>query len=241
MVSRVLLSSIFLRSRLVQLGAYKSDEWFEKILDEFENGPDNLHNSMGLTETVLENMLGEWICKEKFNSKLQTRLRRLYLSSCKGSDFRFIVLNWESFIYETHIDYLTKEQQKSLFDFFYYWSEILWISYQSNQVQKNQSFQLLFNVRLYQLSKVFQGFPSHWKLNNLYIHNVLAHSSEYFSKTDLLLLSCEFGEQAFSRLSQFVSTKSNHKIQDLYQNFLIYEQTSLQVAKTITKDPSSSS
>jgi hypothetical protein len=127
-----------------------------------------------------------------------------------------------------------------LFDFFHYWSEVLWISYQNHSVQQNRSFQLLFNVRLYQLSTIFQNFPSHWKLNNLYIHNVLAHSSEYFEKTDLLLLSCEFGEQAFSRLTHFVKTKSNHKIQDLYKIFLIYEQTSLLVSRQI-KDASSSS
>jgi len=132
---------ICLRSRLIQLGAFKGDEWFNKLLDEFILSPDIFHNSMGLSESVLENILREWLDKDKFNVQLQNQLRRLYLSSCKGSDFRYIVLNWKSFILETHLDELTKEQQQNLFNFFEYWSEILWISYQSHKVQQNISFQ----------------------------------------------------------------------------------------------------
>jgi hypothetical protein len=55
----------------------------------------------------------------------------------------------------------------------------------------------------------------------------------------LFLLSCEYGEQDFSRLTHLVKTKSNHKIQDLYKNFLIYDQTSLMVANKIGKYASS--
>jgi len=37
------------------------------------------------------------------------------------------------------------------------------------------------------------------------------------------LASCELGEQAFARFSYFSKTCSNHKIKDLFSNFLIQE------------------
>eukprot|EP01091_Cochliopodium_minus_P013755 TRINITY_DN450_c0_g1_i1.p1 TRINITY_DN450_c0_g1~~TRINITY_DN450_c0_g1_i1.p1 ORF type:complete len:155 (-),score=18.44 TRINITY_DN450_c0_g1_i1:16-480(-) len=77
--------------------------------------------------------------------------------------------------------------------FFKVWSEIVWISYQSHKTQKCTSFQLLFKCRLFELTHYFQKFPSHWNLDNLYIHNVLSHYSSFFSGHDLLLVSTENG------------------------------------------------
>jgi hypothetical protein len=82
---------------------------------------------------------------------------------------------------------------------------------------------MLYNARLFQLSSIHYHFPEHWKLNNLYIHNVFAHLEKFFAKTDLLLVSCEQGEQAFARFTRFAKSNSNHKIRDLYSNFLIQE------------------
>eukprot|EP01091_Cochliopodium_minus_P009618 TRINITY_DN2401_c0_g2_i1.p2 TRINITY_DN2401_c0_g2~~TRINITY_DN2401_c0_g2_i1.p2 ORF type:complete len:100 (+),score=11.40 TRINITY_DN2401_c0_g2_i1:911-1210(+) len=83
----------------------------------------------------------------------------------------------------------------------------------------------LFRVKLYQLSRVLQQFPPHWKLNNLYIHNVIAHSTDFFSICDLLLVSCEKGEQAFARLTRYARTKSN-QVKHFYLNFLVDESLS---------------
>ncbi len=178
---------------------------------------------MGLTKTVLSCFISEWLDQNKFEQKLQKLLRRYSLSDCKGSDLRYLMLNWRQFIIPSQLETLTKKQQSSMYSFLKYWSEVLWFSYQSHKVQRNKSFRLLFKCRIFQLINVFQKFPSHWELHNLYVHNVLAHYADFFDKTDLLLCSTEQGEQSFARWVRFSKNCSNHDIKVLFENFLFQE------------------
>jgi len=211
---------VALRAHLIRLAKYESDEWFLKLLDEFLISPDILHNGMGLTKTMLSCFTKEWLDNDKFTERLRTLLRRNSISACKGSDLRYLVLNWESFINPSQL-ILTTEQQELMYNFFEYWSEIVWISYQNHKVQKLKCFQLHLKCRIYQLINIFQRFPPHWHLNNLYVHNVLAHYSNFFDKTDLILVSTEQGEQSFARWVRFSRTKKQSSNQISLQKFLV--------------------
>jgi len=218
------------RQRMIELGKY-DEKTFAQTLESFLVCPDILHNCMGLTESVLEGFVQDgWLNSTKLKERLRKLLRRNFLSEWKGSDLRFLVLNWKKFIIPSQVSSLTVKQSDLMHSFFKVWSQVLWVSYQNHKVQNQTAFQFLFQSRIFQLADLLKQFPKSWKLNNLYVHNVLAHFGNFFHKTDLLLVSCEQGEQAFATLSRFSKTRSNHKIRDLYLNFLIYEHFSQKAA-----------
>jgi len=126
------------------LGAFENENAFKTLLDNFLISPDILHNIMGLSDTILQNLIDDhWINVEIFNSKLRVFLRREFLSSCKGLDLRYIVLNWEQFIIPSQVPTLLETQQELLHKFFLIWSEIVWISYQNHKVEQKLCFRML--------------------------------------------------------------------------------------------------
>jgi hypothetical protein len=82
------------------------------LLENFLVSPDILHNCMDLTETLLEYFLKDvWLDVDIFNSKLRSILHREFLSSCKGFDLRFIVLNWEQSFIPLRLILLASQQE----------------------------------------------------------------------------------------------------------------------------------